>query len=102
MKVMPTTRGWRVGASSDLSTDHGKPSWKTLQSPAWALLFTLCLVLGGANAKAPAGMLPIPAGPTFSMVWSLGDLGPYNLPAFDIDKFEVTNREFQQFVNQGG
>jgi serine/threonine protein kinase/formylglycine-generating enzyme required for sulfatase activity/dienelactone hydrolase len=55
-----------------------------------------------AVAKAPEGMVPMPAGPAFSLVWSLGDLGPYDLPAFDIDRFEVSNRQFQQFVDQGG
>ncbi len=38
----------------------------------------------------------------FSVVWSLGDLGPYNLPAFYMDRFEVTNRQYQEFVDKGG
>jgi dienelactone hydrolase len=53
-------------------------------------------------ARAPAGMAPVPAGVYFGVVWSLGDLGPYNLPAFHIDRFEVTNRQYQEFVDKGG
>ncbi len=54
-----------------------------------------------AVAAAPEGMVPVPAGPFFTVVWSLGDL-EYNLPAFYIDRFEVTNRQYQRFVDQGG
>ena len=36
------------------------------------------------------------------MVGFLGWLGPYDLPAYDIDRFEVTNRRFQAFVDAGG
>jgi hypothetical protein len=53
-------------------------------------------------AKAPEGMVPVPAGPFFTVLWSLGDFEPYVLPAFYIDRFEVTNRQYQQFVDQGG
>jgi formylglycine-generating enzyme required for sulfatase activity/dienelactone hydrolase len=55
-----------------------------------------------AAAHAPEGMLPVPAGKYMTIVWSLGDLGPYDLPAFYIDRFEVTNRQYQEFVDKGG
>ena len=55
-----------------------------------------------AAAAAPQGMLPVPAGETFSIVWSVGDLGPFKLPLFYVDKFEVTNRQYQEFVDRGG
>jgi dienelactone hydrolase/predicted Ser/Thr protein kinase len=32
----------------------------------------------------------------------IGWIGPYNLPPFFIDRFEVTNRQYQEFVDQGG
>src|SRR5581483_5883988 len=32
----------------------------------------------------------------------VGQVGPYNLPAFYIDRFEVTNQQYQKFVDQGG
>ncbi len=55
-----------------------------------------------AAAAAPEGMVPVPAGKYFTIVWSLGDLGPYDFPAFYIDRFEVTNRQYQEFVDKGG
>jgi eukaryotic-like serine/threonine-protein kinase len=55
-----------------------------------------------AAAAAPREMVAVPGGQYFSVVWSLGDLGPFNLPAFYIDRFEVTNRQYQEFVDQGG
>ena len=32
----------------------------------------------------------------------MSDLFPIDLPAHDIDQFEVTNRQYQEFVDQGG
>src|SRR4029078_11740522 len=32
----------------------------------------------------------------------LGWFGPYHLPSFYIDRFEVTNAEYQRFVDAGG
>ena len=55
-----------------------------------------------AVAAAPRGEMPVAAGDAYSYVWSVGDVGPYKLPAFTIDKFEVTNREYQAFVDAGG
>jgi serine/threonine protein kinase/dienelactone hydrolase len=55
-----------------------------------------------ACAKAPEGMTAVPATKYFGVIWSLGDLGPYDLPSFSIDRFEVTNRQYQEFVDKGG
>lgn len=54
-----------------------------------------------AMAKAPEGMIPVPAAQYFGVIWSL-DLGPYKLPAYYMDRFEVTNRQYQQFVDKRG
>jgi len=56
--------------------------------------------LDGA-AKAPRGMVPVPAGPWGDYVAFVGWM-TYQLPAFFIDKFEVTNRDYQEFVDNGG
>jgi dienelactone hydrolase len=32
----------------------------------------------------------------------MGWVGPYDLPSFYLDRFEVTNREYQTFVDRGG
>lgn len=58
-------------------------------------------LLEGA-AQAPQGMVAVPASKYFDVIWSLGDLGPYDLPAYYIDRFEVTNRQYQEFVERGG
>lgn len=55
-----------------------------------------------AAAKAPAGMVPVPARKFNDYVAFMGWVGPYDIPPFDIDRFEVTNREYQQFVDSGG
>lgn len=55
-----------------------------------------------AAAGAPEGMVPISAEKYFGIVWSLGDMGPFDLPAYWIDRFEVTNRQYQEFVDKGG
>ena len=55
-----------------------------------------------AAAKAPRGMLPVSGGFWTDFLAFLGWLGPYELPPFFIDRFEVTNREYQEFVDQGG
>ena len=55
-----------------------------------------------AIAAAPEGMVPVPAQKYFTVIWSLGDFGPYDLPQFYIDRYEVTNRQYQEFVDKGG
>ncbi len=54
------------------------------------------------SAKAPTGMVPVSGGPWGDYLAFLGWLGPYALPPFYMDRFEVTNRQYQQFVDKGG
>jgi len=61
--------------------------------------FTFALDLAAA---APQGMVAVPATRFEDYIWSLGPLGPYELPAFQMDKFEVTNQQYQEFIGQGG
>lgn len=53
-------------------------------------------------AKAPEGMVPVSGGPWVDSLAFLGWVGPYALPPFFIDRFEVTNRQYQVFVDKGG
>ena len=52
-------------------------------------------------AKAPRGMVPVRAGPVgdYSAFFGVID---YQLPSFYIDRFEVTNRDYQEFIDKGG
>jgi dienelactone hydrolase len=52
--------------------------------------------------KAPTGMVWVPRSSFGDFIDFIGWVGPYDLPAFFIDRFEVTNRQFQQFVDSGG
>ena len=48
-----------------------------------------------------AGMVYVPGGPWANMIGFIGWVG-FQLPAFDMDRFEVTNQEYQKFVDAGG
>jgi serine/threonine protein kinase/formylglycine-generating enzyme required for sulfatase activity/cephalosporin-C deacetylase-like acetyl esterase len=50
-----------------------------------------------ARGQAPAGMVHVPGGPV-----QFGNHPPVTLDAFWLDRYEVTNREYKAFVDQGG
>jgi formylglycine-generating enzyme required for sulfatase activity/dienelactone hydrolase len=52
--------------------------------------------------KAPAGMVYTPGGTAETYEGFLGFLGPYELPQYYVDRFEVSNRGYQKFVDGGG
>lgn len=52
--------------------------------------------------QAPNGMVRVEASRWGNMIAFVGWVGPYTLPMFYLDKFEVTNKEYQAFVDQGG
>jgi len=54
-----------------------------------------------APVGTPAGMVHVPKGRASDMIDFIGWL-TYELPDYDIDKFEVTNGQYQEFVSQGG
>ncbi|MGH9717179.1 MAG: protein kinase domain-containing protein [Candidatus Acidiferrales bacterium] len=51
---------------------------------------------------APTGMSWVGAGSFENFIGFVGMVGPYQIPAFYIDRYEVTNREYQKFVDAGG
>jgi predicted Ser/Thr protein kinase/dienelactone hydrolase len=55
-----------------------------------------------AQRAAPAGMTCVSGSRWADMIAFMGWIGPYDLPAYDIDRFEVTNRDYQRFVDSGG
>jgi dienelactone hydrolase len=52
-------------------------------------------------AKAPKGMVPVDGGKWGDIAAYYGKLD-YVLPPFFMDRFEVTNRDYQEFVGKGG
>ncbi|HKW00566.1 MAG TPA: protein kinase [Vicinamibacterales bacterium] len=52
--------------------------------------------------NVPAGMVRVPAEKWGTMIAFLGWIGPYQLPTYDLDRLEVTNSQYQAFVDQGG
>jgi serine/threonine protein kinase len=51
---------------------------------------------------APAGMVRIAGSTWGNLIAFVGWVGDYRLPTFYIDRFEVTNRQYQAFVDSGG
>ncbi|HEY4320942.1 MAG TPA: bifunctional serine/threonine-protein kinase/formylglycine-generating enzyme family protein [Gemmatimonadales bacterium] len=62
---------------------------------------TMDFAVDSANLGAP-GMVRVAANTYDAYVANAGWVGPYALPPFDIDRYEVTNGEYQQFVDSGG
>ena len=52
--------------------------------------------------NAPAGMVYVPPASWGNYIAFIGWVGPYKLPSHFVDRFEVTNREYQKFVDGGG
>jgi formylglycine-generating enzyme required for sulfatase activity/dienelactone hydrolase len=54
------------------------------------------------KASVPAGMVKVPRGTFTASISSFGVIGPVMIDDYYIDRYEVTNREFKQFVNRRG
>ncbi len=52
--------------------------------------------------SAPDGMVWVKGGPWASVIDFVGFLSADNVPSFYMDRFEVTNRQYQEFVDKGG
>jgi serine/threonine protein kinase/dienelactone hydrolase len=55
-----------------------------------------------ASRESPNGMVRAPGTDGGWFIDFVGWYGPYKLPPFYIDRYEVTNREYQKFVDSGG
>ena len=87
---------WRV-SKPGLADYSGAPVMADIHGPVREFNFNL-----EAATSIPEGMVPVPATKFADYVYALGDIGPYDLPKFYMDRFEVTNRQYQDFVGKGG
>ncbi|HEY3823482.1 MAG TPA: bifunctional serine/threonine-protein kinase/formylglycine-generating enzyme family protein, partial [Bryobacteraceae bacterium] len=55
-----------------------------------------------ASKSAPKDMVYVPPARWTDSIGFIGWLGPYDLPGYYMDRYEVTNREYQTFVDGGG
>jgi serine/threonine protein kinase/dienelactone hydrolase len=55
-----------------------------------------------ASQKAPSGMVLVGGGVWADSIGFVGWVGPFNLPPYYVDRYEVTNREYQKFVDSRG
>jgi len=55
-----------------------------------------------STVAAPQGMSWVGGGSWSDMIAFVGWVGPYNVPPYYIDRLEVTNRQYQEFVDKGG
>jgi eukaryotic-like serine/threonine-protein kinase len=56
----------------------------------------------GASQKSPSRMVRADGGDAGWFLDFVGFYGGYMLPAFYVDRYEVTNQEYQKFVDSGG
>jgi formylglycine-generating enzyme required for sulfatase activity/dienelactone hydrolase len=54
------------------------------------------------EGAVPAGMVRVPGGMVSYTLSNLGQLGPFSLEPYFIDRHEVTNKQFKAFVDAGG
>jgi eukaryotic-like serine/threonine-protein kinase len=108
--LMPDSPWHSFGTTpvKDVRIPKGYFRWKVSKPGSGELV-----VASGAHSKLdfalsewsnlPPGMVPVAANKGFrSTAEFVGWIGPYNLPKYFIDRFEVTNRDYQKFVDSGG
>lgn len=81
---------WKISSPSSADLIEGRRAQKSMS-------FAL-----GVEPPPPNGMVPIPGMTWAEMVDFIGFVGPYPIPPYFMDRFEVTNREYQKFVDAGG
>jgi len=54
------------------------------------------------SGSTPPGMVRVPSGRFRHPLGTFGVAGPLDISAFWIDRFEVTNRQFKKFLDEGG
>lgn len=85
---------------------HGYFRWR-ISKPGFATAYTAQPAVDfriglEPQMEIPAGMVRIRGGPFNMTLGAFGNLGPADVPSFFIDRYEVTNKQFKEFVDAGG
>ena len=107
--LSPNSKWFRLGATplNGVVIPNGYFRWRVSKPGTGEYLAapptenTMEFSLDAARA-APPEMVPVSGGRWLEMVDFIGWVGPFNLPPYYLDRFEVTNREFQEFIDRGG
>jgi formylglycine-generating enzyme required for sulfatase activity len=78
----------------------GRTPAERLQAP-FAPSISLQEIPLDPKGSVPPGMVKVPGGNLRMNVNEFGVIGPFSLKDYFIDRYEVTNREFKQFVDRG-
>jgi formylglycine-generating enzyme required for sulfatase activity/cephalosporin-C deacetylase-like acetyl esterase len=81
------------------ATSYAREQTKELWFPEGGTSVNLSLVM---NGSIPEGMVKIPGGSTQLDLEGLLHVPPVQLPDYWMDRYEVTNKQFRQFVDAGG
>ena len=107
---MTPDSGWyRLGATpiARIRMPRGYFRWRVTRAGAPPLVIApltgdSMMIQLDSIAAAPTGMVPVDAGQFETQIDFVGWIGPYDLPRFYLDRYEVTNQEYQRFVDSGG
>lgn len=101
--------GWRALGMTplkDIRVPKGYFRWKVEKAGAGEMVTapeTAAAINFALDAdKGHEGMVYVPGGGWGDYIGFVGMVGPYKMPAFYVDRYEVTNREYQKFVDSGG
>lgn len=105
----PDTKWYSLGTTplKSIQIPKGYYRWKVSKAGSGEILaapWTRSAMNFNIDAahRAPAGMVFVPGGTWTDYIGFVGWQGPYKIPPYYADRHEVTNRDYQEFVDGGG